>query len=164
MITAKSLYPCLLRFSRTLLCSVSINLYAPRDRYGIANRTPGLRGSGALSLIIVGLYGLGYWQQAFLYSVHDICGRLLLTQLPRHVIHIGSRMLEKAPVALAEVIQTGLTVGSFGKTVLGAFAIAKLQPLALLALPGQLLDLHLCKFLLLRAIEHLYERVVVDVA
>ena len=110
MITAKSLYPCLLRFSRTLLCSVSINLYAPCDRYGIANRTPGLRGSGALSLIIVGLYGLGYWQQAFSNGIHDICRRLLLAQLLRHVIHIRRYMVKKATVALAEVIQAGFAV------------------------------------------------------
>ena len=114
-------------------------------------------------LAIAGLYRPGHWQQAFLNGIHDICRRLLLAQLLRHVIHIRRHMVKKATVALAEVIQTGLTVGSRGKTVLGTFAIAKLQPLALLALFRQLLDLHLRKFLLLRTIEHLYERVVVDV-
>ena len=49
-------------------------------------------------------------------------------------------MGEKLAVALTEIIEAALTIGSFAETVFRTFPMAGKQPLALFALGGQTID------------------------
>ena len=85
---------------------------------------------------------------------HDIGGCPAVEQFVLHVVHIGGGVGEELAVAGTEVVEAGLAVCVAHEAVLGAFAMTGEQHAALTALAGQLLALHLGKFVLLGGIHH----------
>ena len=81
-----------------------------------------------------------------------------------HKVHVGRHVRKELVVALAKVVQPWLAIGSDGKSVFRAFAVAGKQVVALLALTGQGVELHGSKLILAVGVEHLRECGLVDVA
>lgn len=73
-------------------------------------------------------------------------------------------MTEESVVTLAEVVEPRFSAGRMAEPVFGAFAVAGEEILARAALLGQPLLLDAPEGCLLLAIEHLYERMLVDVS
>ena len=73
-------------------------------------------------------------------------------------------MLEEAVIALAKVVQSRFSRSGMAETVLGTFAVAGEEVVALPALRRQLLLLVQTELLLPRAIHHLGQRLLADVA
>ena len=73
-------------------------------------------------------------------------------------------MTEKLSVAWAEIIESGLTTGRAGKTILGTFTVAGKEKFALLAIFGKILRFLGSKSLLPRAVKHFYQGFFVNVS
>lgn len=52
-------------------------------------------------------------------SPHNVGRSAVGKELALHEIHCRSDMIEELPIPSAEVVQSGLSIGSAGKTVLG---------------------------------------------
>lgn len=90
-------------------------------------------------------------------SPHYVGRSAVGKELAFHEIHCRSDMIEELPVSSTEVVQPGLSIGSAGKTVFGAFAVAGKKILTLKALPRQRLVLRIAEVLFLSAVHHLHK-------
>ena len=97
-------------------------------------------------------------------SPHYVGRSAVGKELALHEIHCRSDMIEELPIPSAEVVQSGLSIGSAGKTVFGAFAVAGKKILTLKALPGQRLVLRVAEILFLSAVHHLHKGLLTNVA
>ena len=87
-----------------------------------------------------------------------------MEQFVLHEIHIGRHMRKVCIIAFAQVIQTRFAIGSLGKTVLRALAVAGEKELTLTALARQGVTLLASEIQLTLTIKHGGERLFFDVA
>lgn len=81
-----------------------------------------------------------------------------------HKAHGFLGVLEELSIALAEIVQARLSIGSKTETVLRTFAIADKRVIAFTTLAGESPTLCSAKFLLTLTIKHFGERLLVDIA
>ena len=81
-----------------------------------------------------------------------------------HIVHIGCHMFEETVVALAQVIETGVTVSIEDEAILGTLSMTGKFIAAFFALTGQGTVLDVAELLLFGPIEHLGESLATNVA
>ena len=99
-----------------------------------------------------------------LEELHHVGWRTLGQQLALHEVHVGGHVGKETVIPLAEVIEPGFAGGRMTEAVLGAFAVAGKEKLALAALRGKAVALHGTKLLLPLAVHHLRQCMGADVA
>lgn len=96
-------------------------------------------------------------------KLHDRSRRTARQKFSSHIVHGRGCVLEEASVSLAQIVETGLSIGCDGETIFRTLAVAKMQPPTAAALSGQRVALVLSEFLLLGAVHHFKDSLSSDI-
>ena len=102
--------------------------------------------------------------QSPLDSLHHVGGRTLVEQLVSHKIHVGRDKVEEGLVSLAKIVEPGVAVAIFRKSVFGAFSMTRELKPALFALAWQRLVFQHAETRLLLSVKHLRDGLPPDIA